>query len=464
MRLKSSSSINQLLLGTVEYTATMSNLETIRKSRAQSEVYVDVFTNGIIGPSCELLGPVADGGSIVFKTAPGCWGPMITPTIRGGHEVSTPVAVDNADVGDAVAIRVRRIKILSKAASAGVDTAREGCFVDDPYVVKQCPTCKRRWPEFKVEGIGQESIRCAKCGTTISPFKMINGYTMVLNQKEGLGITVDGRVAESIARDAWNWHALPKNSAQVPILVFGKADIVGLPSRMSPFLGQLGTIPAVDVPDSHNAKDFGYNLINAKHPYAITKEDWETKLTDGHTDIDSVKVGSLLIAPVLVKGAGVYAGDAHAMEGDGESAGHTTDVTAESSINISLIKGLKLEGPLLLPLEEDLPLLAKPWRKDEWSRVSKLARKNGIEPEPVAPIQIIGSGPSINEAAANGFQRTARLLGVSVEEVRNRVTISGAVEIGRLPGIVQVSIQAPIRALEKLGLDEIVVAHYRLHF
>ena len=35
-------------------------------------VYVDRFTDGVIGPSSEMLGPVRDGGHIVANTAPGC--------------------------------------------------------------------------------------------------------------------------------------------------------------------------------------------------------------------------------------------------------------------------------------------------------------------------------------------------------------------------------------------------------
>ncbi|RLF66018.1 MAG: acetamidase, partial [Thermoplasmata archaeon] len=205
-------------------------------------------------------------------------------------------------------------------------------------------------------------------------------------------------------------------------------------------------------------------LIDAPHPYRITKEEYETKLTDGHMDVDSVREGAIIIAPVKVKGGGVYAGDAHAMQGDGEVAGHTTDVTARSVVEVSVIKGLNLDGPIVLPPEEDLPPLARPWREDEWENVIHLARRFGIEPEPVAPVQIIGSGPTINDAAQRGFERAAKLFGMSVEEVKNRVTISGAVEIGRLPGIVQVSMQVPIRILERLGIDEIVVKHYKLPF
>jgi acetamidase/formamidase len=131
---------------------------------------------------------------------------------------------------------------------------------------------------------------------------------------------------------------------------------------------------------------------------------------------------------------------------------------------VSVLKHLKLNGPILIPLEEDLPRLAKPWRNDEWEGVRKLAKETGVEIEPVAPLQVVGSGPNVNEAAMDGFQRAAKLFGMSVEEARNRATISGAVEIGRLPGIVQVSMQVPIRILEKLGLDKLVTTQYDLHY
>ncbi|MEM0460488.1 MAG: hypothetical protein QXZ31_11515, partial [Thermofilaceae archaeon] len=139
-------------------------------------------------------------------------------------------------------------------------------------------------------------------------------------------------------------------------------------------------------------------------------------------------------------------------------------IAAEAVVKVEVVKGLKLDGPILLPPEEDLPPLAKPWRKDEWEEVRRLAKELGVEVEESAPVQVIGSGPTINEAAARGFERAARLFGMSVEEVRNRVTVTGAVEIGRLPGIVQVSLQVPIRILEKLGIAEIVVKHYGLPY
>ncbi|MFZ5871436.1 MAG: acetamidase, partial [Actinomycetota bacterium] len=54
---------------------------------AQDRVVVDRYTD-IVGPSNEMLGPVKDGGRIEYLTVPGCWGPMITPSIRSGHEVT----------------------------------------------------------------------------------------------------------------------------------------------------------------------------------------------------------------------------------------------------------------------------------------------------------------------------------------------------------------------------------------
>ena len=91
-------------------------------------------------------------------------------------------------------------------------------------------------------------------------------------------------------------------------------------------MGQLGTMPAIDLPDSHNAGDFGAFLIGAPHSRAVTAEELGAR-TDGHLDIDAVRAGAILVCPVKVAGGGVYLGDMHAMQGDGEIAGHTADVS-----------------------------------------------------------------------------------------------------------------------------------------
>src|SRR5919206_2326025 len=88
---------------------------------AHQTVFVDTFTDGLLGPEVPMLGPVANGGHIVWNSTPGCWGPMITPSIRGGHEVSRPVAVAGARPGDGVAIRVKAIEVTSIATASGND-------------------------------------------------------------------------------------------------------------------------------------------------------------------------------------------------------------------------------------------------------------------------------------------------------------------------------------------------------
>jgi acetamidase/formamidase len=168
-----------------------------------------------------------------------------------------------------------------------------------------------------------------------------------------------------------------------------------------------------------------------------------------------------VIVPVKVDGAGIYAGDVHAMIGDGEVAVHTTDIGARVVVRVEVIKGLALDGPILLPPAEDLPFLARPFTTDEVARARALAEANKTRLEgPVLPLQVLGSGPYINAAVDNGVARAANLLGMTVDEVKNRATVSGAIEIGRLPGFVQVNLLAPRERLERIGIAGLVESQY----
>jgi len=428
--------------------------------KAAETVFVSQFTDGVLDPERPMLGPVRDGGHIVANTAPGCWGPMITPRLRGGHEVTQPVYVEGAEVGDAIAIRIRDITVTSLATASGNDRWMEGRFVDDPYVAGKCPQCGTLYPETRLEGIGQSAVRCAKCGADATPFTFTNGYTMVFDPTRRIGVTVNREAAERIARDAERYAALPGNSVQHPILVFAPHDIVGLVARLRPFLGQLGTTPARRMPDSHNAGDFGSFLIGKRHEFALQPEELEAR-TDGHLDCDAVRAGAILICPVKVPGGGVYLGDMHALQGDGEIAGHTCDVSGTVTLQVHVIKGLSLEGPILLPVPEDLPYLARPLSREEMERARAVARQWGVEEiERSAPISVIGTGPDLNSATDNGLQRAARLLDMSVPEVKNRATVTGAIEIARHPGVVQVTFLAPLSRLERLGLLPFIEDQY----
>lgn len=428
----------------------------------KESIIVDTFTNGILDPEAPMLGPLKDGGIIKADTAPGCWGPMITPSLKGGHEVTRPVYIENSEPGDAVVIRINTLEVTSVATASGHDSFNQGCFNGDPYVAKHCPKCNILNPKTREEGIGQDSVRCIHCGTPIVPFKMEHGYTVVFEKDKSIGVTMDKKQAEEIARKSRQYSMIPEHSTQHSILLFAPHNLVGTVSRLRPFLGQLGTMPAIKIPDSHNAGDFGTFLVGAPHQYALTEDQLEFR-TDGHMDIDIVRPGAIVVAPVKVPGGGVYVGDMHALQGDGEIAGHTMDVAGTVELQIQLMKGRKLEGPVIFPLVEDLPFLAKPLTEEEKTKARALAKQWGVnEIENSAPISIVGTGANLNIATENGLGRAARLLDMSIAEVRNRATINGAIEIGRLPGVVQVTFLAPLKNLENAGFLDLVREQYNV--
>ena len=423
-------------------------------------VFVDEFVDGILDPSRPMLGPVRNGGHIIANTAPGCWGPMITPEIRGGHEVTKPIAVSGAEPGDAIVLRIKEISVTSMATASGNDTILGDRCVGDPYVAGKCPECGTIYPKTVIEGIGQEAVRCANCGADATPFKFANGYTIAFDNNRSLGVTLNQEMAEGVAREARTYAAMPEKSIQNSILTFAPHDLVGLVGRMRPFMGQVGTTPSVPIPDSHNAGDFGAFLIGAPHEYALTAEELANR-TDGHMDIDAVRAGAILVCPVKVPGGGIYLGDMHAMQGDGEIAGHTADVSGTVTLQVHVIKGLNIDGPLLFPVEEDLPFLAKPLTVDERLRAQALAQQWGLtQVEESLPISVIGTGPDLNAATDNGLERAAQLLDMTVPEVKNRATITGAIEIGRHPGVVQITFRAPVERLQEKGLLELARDQY----
>jgi formamidase len=139
------------------------------------------------------------------------------------------------------------------------------------------------------------------------------------------------------------------------------------------------------------------------------------------------------------------------------------DVSGTVTLQVEVVKGCQLDGPVLFPLIEDLPLLARPLTAEEKRRARALAQKWGLlEIEKSAPISVIGTGGTLNAATENGLNRAAALLDISVAEVRNRATITGAIEIGRLPGVIQVTFLAPLVNLEKAGLLPFVKEAYNL--
>src|SRR5699024_9487554 len=114
--------------------------------------------------------------------------------------------------------------------------------------------------------------------------------------------------------------------------------------HLRPFIGNVGTTPPVELPDSHNAGDFGQFLLGAEHDWGLPDEEALAERTDGHMDVNAVREGAVLICPVKVDGGGIYVGDLHANQGDGELSLHTTDVSGRTELGVEVIKGLDIDG------------------------------------------------------------------------------------------------------------------------
>jgi acetamidase/formamidase len=177
-----------------------------------------------------------------------------------------------------------------------------------------------------------------------------------------MGVTVPPEMSEEIARQSQQFSAIPPGSCQYSSNLLAKGDLWGV----------------------------------------LTPEQLLQR-TDGHMDINEVGEGAMVIVPVKVSRAGIYVGDVHAMMGDGEVAGHTTDVSAEVIIEVNVIKGLTIDGPIVLPRCEDLPLLARPYTDEEKNEAARFSQNYGFPVETdMYPVQVVGSGVDLNTATANG--------------------------------------------------------------
>lgn len=339
----------------------------------------------------------------------------------------------------------------------------DGRYLGDPFVAKLCPSCGTVSPPSHIEGIGDDAVHCDVCGAEVNAFRFTNGYVIVLDKDNNVSLTVDKAAAERLAAHAKDNARLPEHSEQHSILSLARADIVGLAAHMQPFLGNIGTTPSKDLPDSHNAGDFGSFLVDAPHAYAMTQAELEQHKTDGHMDTNSVRAGAILICPVKVPGAGIYMGDMHAQQGNGEVAGHATDVSGVTEVKVEVIKGLAIDGPILLQRPDDLPPMARPMNREQRAAVKALAARFGqATVEENGPITFIGTGRTLNDATHNGVDRAAKVTGLSPEEILNRATIAGSIEISRLPGVVRVTFMCPMTILDRLGIGHLVRRQYGL--
>lgn len=420
-------------------------------------VRVDKLTS-IIGGQITKEYYIKDGGVISASTAPGCWGPMITPELYSGHEVTAPVYLEGAMPGDTVAIYIKKIEILSEAATSGTGKTYPERFDGDPSVYAKCPHCNIHNPKTYIEGIGEEAIRCENCGNPIIPQIFENGYTVVYSKEDNLAVAVNKEIAEEIARNtARNKLYKPENSKQHLATILGRADFSDLLVRSYPMIGNIGCSPASAIPASKNAGDYVHTV--KKTP--LFKQPSLNEINDAHMDISHIGEGCIILSPVLVEGAGIYFGDVHLIQGCGELAGHTLDVSAEVEITVHLLKNVSLEGPVIIPVKSELNPRFQPFSDQEYEIGQKILREYGAElKEKSYPIQVIGSGVSLNEAIDVAVHRASRLTGLSIGEIKNRGTAGGEVGIGRVSGFVYLTLMLSESVLEKIGLLELAKTQY----
>lgn len=250
---------------------------------------------------------------------------------------------------------------------------------------------------------------------------------------------------------------LPENSKQHLATIIGRADFDGLPIRSRPMVGNIGCVPSVVIPSSKNTGDFSGSLSKTDlYPVPTASQ-----ITDAHMDINLVGEGCVVISPVLVDGAGVYFGDVHLTQGCGEIAGHTLDICADVTVKVKVLKGLKVEGPILLPAVNELDKRFRPFSDEEFANAEKLYQQYGGGKLLCSyPIQIVGTGDSMNTAFDNALERAAILTGLSIDELKNRTTVGGEIRIGRTSGCIYLTVMLDSNTLEKAGLLDLVIAHY----
>ncbi|MDY3868623.1 MAG: acetamidase/formamidase family protein [Pyramidobacter sp.] len=401
---------------------------------------------------------VSDGDVFVAETAPGCWGPMITPCVSGGHEITGPIWVNGAEPGDAVALTIQKIEVLSAAAASGTGRVNAGFFDNDPSVKAICPYCHISNPETELRGTGEASVCCKKCGKPILPQTFDNGYTVVCGNENGLAVAADEETAGRIAQDTLDGKLyLPEGAKQHLATILGRADFSWLVIRSRPMIGNIGCSPSGRIPASKNAGDY-YRSLSKTDLYEPVSKD---QITDAHMDIKSVGEGCIVISPVLVPGAGVYVGDVHLTQGDGEIAGHTLDISARVTVSVTLIKNMNIKGPILIPVVSELDSRFAPFSGEEYAKANELLAPYGKTLKVRSyPVQFVGSGTNMNEGLENALDRAQLVTGLSRGELMNRATVGGEIRIGRTSGLVYLTMMLEKSLLEKTGLLEFVLRQY----
>ena len=205
------------------------------QTTAHPTVFVDTFTDGLLGPDVEHARPRGRRRPHRVEPRAGLLGADdhagdprrprgLPPGRRRGRRASATRSRSASRTSRSRRARPRRATTRRwRAASTATRTARA-----------VCPGCGAEWPETRLEGIGEGAVRCASCGADATPFTFTNGYTIAFDDRRRVGVTLPGEPAEALARDAARAAALPEHSVQNPILTFAPHDIVGARDAAAP--------------------------------------------------------------------------------------------------------------------------------------------------------------------------------------------------------------------------------------
>jgi len=109
------------------------------------------------------------------------------------------------------------------------------------------------------------------------------------------------------------------------------------------------------------------------------------------------------------------------------------------------------------------PSSASPYTDAERESGQNLGAEHGVDVEDdMAPIQVVGSRRHRQRRHAERLRPRGKLLDMSEGEIRARCTFTGGVQIGRLPGVVQLDMLAPLDLLDERGLGDATREQYGL--
>lgn len=156
------------------------------------------------------------------------------------------------------------------------------------------------------------------------------------------------------------------------------SDKITLPYE--PFIGTIGTSPEIEAISSLQPDYYGGNM-----------------------DLPDVAPGAVIYLPVNARGALLYVGDCHAVQGDGELCGVAMEMPATVELQVDLIKGHTIAWPRI--------------ENDEF-------------------IMTIGSARPLEDASRIAYRELCRLVsattGMPVDEAYMLLTMCGKVRLGNM--------------------------------